>query len=293
MIIPVHKISSAEVFKDDVRFPLSVQRHENHSAGLVHSHEFHELVVLMGGAGTHITDRGDYALRAGDVFLVRGTMAHGYTDTQYMKLINILFQPQKLGLPLQHLNDLPGYHALFRIEPKMRAADRFRQRLTLSDAQLTIAARHIAMLEAELQGRKPGYRFSACLHLMNLLAFLSHCYDGTRHPKQRQLMRLGEVLSFMESQLENKMSVAELADMAGMSESTLTRRFRDVLGRSPVEHLMRLRIDRARELLQNPDLNITEVALACGFTDSNYFSRCFKATTGYSPKGFRELKTEN
>ena len=127
----------------------------------------------------------------------------------------------------------------------------------------------------------------ACMRLMHLLGYLSRCYSQAQLPEHRPLMRLGEVLSFMERNLQEQITVAQLASIASMSTSTLTRRFRRVVHRSPIEHLLRLRIDRARQLLQNPGLNITEVSLRCGFTDSNYFSRQFKVIVGRSPREYR------
>jgi AraC-like DNA-binding protein len=282
-----NRITSASVFEGRDDFPLAVQRYEDHNSGNLHTHEFHELVILQGGSGRHMTDHGSYPLQAGDLFLVRGAMAHGYADTRNVALINILFQPRRLGLPLQHLRDLPSYHALFRIEPKLRNSGRFRQRFRLTEKQLSETLRHVAAIELELEKRSPGYRFAACTHLMSLLGYLSRCYGSSRNPEQRTFMRLGEVLSYMENHLEEEITVPQLAAIAHMSESTLTRRFKKVLGRSPTAHLIRLRIDRARQLLGNPDMNITEISLACGFADSNYFSRRFRTAAGCSPRQYR------
>ncbi len=283
-----HKITSSHVFAPADGFPLRVCRHENHAAGGVHTHAFHELVILLGGEGTHLTDHGGYRIEAGDVFLIRGAMAHGYTDVRQMKLVNILFQPRSLSLPLQYLNDLPGYHVLFRIEPKLRRDDRFRRRLRLNEARLAEAAGYIATLEEELLARKAGYRMLACAQLMTLLGFLSRCYGiGRLPPGQRPLMRLGGVLSHMENHFDEAMTLKDMAAMAGMSESTFARCFRKVVGRSPTEHLIRLRMDHAKRLLCSPELNITEVAIACGFNDSNYFSRSFRANLGRSPREYR------
>jgi AraC family L-rhamnose operon transcriptional activator RhaR len=286
MIKSVHTIRSSHVFGAE-GFPLKLARHENHGAGNPHRHEFHELVVLLGGGGTHVTDHGDYRIEAGDVFMIRGDMTHTYADVQKMSLVNILFQPRRLGLPLHHLNDLPGYHVLFRIEPRLRRAGRFRHRLKLAEDELAEASTQIASLEEELEQRRDGYRFMACMRLMHLLGYLSRCYSKTELPEQKPLMRLGEVLSFMERNLAEPVTVEQLASIARMSTSTLTRRFRRVVHRSPIEHLLRLRVDRACRLLHNPDLNITEVAMRCGFTDSNYFSRQFKTITGRSPRAYR------
>ncbi len=282
-----HIIRSSDVFQESDGFPLQVYRLENHGAGRLHTHEFHELVVIFDGSGTHLTTHGDSPIGAGDVYLMRGAMAHGYADTRGVRLVNILFRPQPLALPLQHLNDLPGCHALFRIEPRLRATGQARQQLQLTELQLTTAAQHIAAIEEELDARTAGYRFAACTHLMNLLTYLSRCYDESQLPEQRPLMRLGKVLGHMENHRGQDVNMPMLAELAGMSESTLTRRFRKVMGRSPIEHLIRLRMERARQLLASPDLNITEVAQECGFTDSNYFSRRFRSATGQSPRDYR------
>ena len=71
--------------------------------------------MILTGQGRHVTDAGEYPIQAGDVFLIRDQMAHGYADTRDMTLVNILFDPHRLQLPLSDLRDLPGYLVLFRV----------------------------------------------------------------------------------------------------------------------------------------------------------------------------------
>jgi AraC-like DNA-binding protein len=280
------RIKSTTVFRDD-SFPLACLRIADHRACAIHSHEFHELVVILTGHGRHVTDRGEYSLDAGDVFLVRGNMAHGYADTDRMTLVNILFDPKRLELPMADLRDLPGYHALFRVEPRLRAYDRFRSRLHLSEEELAEAAGQIARLEEELTRMAPGYRFHACAHLMSLIGFVSRCYSHSARLTNRPLLRMGEVLSYIEGHYREPIAVRQLVRMARMSESTLMRTFRRVLSRSPIEHVIRVRIDKAAELLQRGDVRVTEAAFACGFSDSNYFARQFRRVMGVSPREYR------
>ena len=72
-----------------------------------------------------------------------------------------------------------------------------------------------------------------------------------------------------------------------MSRSNLMRVFRAATGQSPIEYLLRLRIQKAMALLRNTDLTITEIAMEVGFNDSNYFTRQFKRVQGSSPTRFR------
>ena len=237
-----------------------------------------------------LTERGPFSKNgneAGDVFVIRGDMAHGYADTDQMTLVNILYNPRPLGLPLAELRDVPGYHALFRVEPRLRASGRFRSRLRLSEEELAEASGMIFRLQEEMDRRRPGYRFLACVHLMNLIGFVSRCYSMEPQPSLRPLLKMGEVLSFIECHYQEPITIRQLTKIAGMSESTLMRTFQRVMKRSPVDHVIRVRVSRACQLLQRPETRITEVAFQCGFNDSNYFSRQFRKVTGLTPRQFR------
>ena len=87
---------------------MRLMRIPSHNPAAMHKHNFHELVVVLGGSGRHLTSEGNYRLGAGDVFLIKGPLAHGYEDTQRLMIVNILFLPKKLGLPMDDLARLPG-----------------------------------------------------------------------------------------------------------------------------------------------------------------------------------------
>jgi len=281
-------ITSAWMFKDH-GFPLAIWRVNDHPPfPLLHRHEFHELVLITHGRGRHRSENDDYPISAGDVFLLQGNMLHGYADVEQLNLINIGFKPRELGLPLADLGDLPGYQLLFHVEPRLRRQNRFRDRLHLTPQQLAEAERLIALLEHELSRRTPGYRFAGQAHLMQLITYLSRCYASTRSPATGSLSRLGDVLSYLDRHYREPITVAQLLPIARMSESTLIRAFHRVFQRSPIDYLIRLRIQKACELLPDPESRITDVALACGFNDSNYFTRQFRRIMGHSPREHRQ-----
>ena len=288
----IGRIRTDDVFHDS-SFPLACCRINAHADCDLHRHDFHEIVIILAGRGRHVTDTEEYALQAGDAFMVRGEMAHGYTDTRDLVLVNILFDPHRLRLPLSDLHDLPGYHVLFRVEPHMRNRERFRGRLRLAPPDLAETAAVIALLQDELEKKPPGYRFIACALLMRLIGFLSRCYSQAGHPEVRNLMRFGEVLSYVEGHFGERITVGQLARKAGMSESSLIRVFRRVTGWSPMNHVIRIRIWHAQELLARSDMRVTEIAYRCGFNDSNYFSRQFRKVAGVTPKAYRARTMES
>jgi AraC-like DNA-binding protein len=270
--------------------PLAVRRIAGHRATALHSHAFHELVLITGGTGRHLTARGACALRKGDVFLIRGAAAHGYAETRGLSLINVLFDPRRLRLPLNELDlgAVPGYHTLFQIEPRLRQAGRAGPRPGLSAAQLEGACEIVAAIEEELRARRPGCSFMACGHLIRLIGFLSRCCSATRLPRGDAMLGIGRALSHIERHFTGRIAVGELAQVARMSERTLLRRFRETLECTPIERVMRARVRHARELLRRgEDLKLAEVAARCGFADAGHFSRQFRRLTGCTPRAYR------
>lgn len=100
---------------------------------------------------------------------------------------------------------------------------------------------------------------------------------GVRHP------RLAAVIARMEGNLEDPISLSDLARDAGMSTRQLERLFRRYLGRSPKKYYMETRLSRARNLLMQTGMSVIEVALASGFTSPSHFSKCYRAHYGATP----------
>lgn len=268
-------------------FPLAVHRIPSHLPMRQHSHTFHELVLILAGHGRHAVGEEQYELTAGDVFVVLGDTRHGYPQTDRLSLINILYDPSALGFPLADVGSLPGYHSLFTLQPKIRRPRKFCSRMRLSESQLSGAADLVAQLDEELAQPRRGQGFMAIALLMRVIGYLSRCYSGLEVRPQRPLDQLSEVLGYMERHIAEPLTVADLTRVAHMSQTTLMRNFRQLLGRSPIDYLIRLRVSRARSLLCATDLPVTEIAFRVGFGDSNYFARQFRKIAGATPRDVR------
>ena len=272
----------------DKRVPIWVRRQLPQTPLEAHTHEFGELVLILAGRGIHFTRRERYPICAGDAFVIDEKRAHGYEDTEDLELVNVLFDRARLNLPMLDAREIPGFHVLFTLEPRYRKQHGFTSRLHLSTQDLAIADAMVDRLEHECKGHQRGYVFAATALFMDLIAHLSRCYSRTQTHSSLSLLRLGETLSHMERHYAEKISLAGLCRIAHMSRNTLSAHFRKALGYPPIEYLIRLRISKAAELLREGSLNITQVALRVGFSDSNYFSRQFRKAMGLSPREFRK-----
>ncbi len=267
--------------------PLCVLLVPGQTEHLFHDHDFAELVLVTQGHGWHATRSDEHPLQAGDAFVIQPMEQHSYRDTSGLTLYNVLFDLGQMKLPLFDLARSPGYRALFALEPRLRSSHGFKSRLKLSPANLAVASDLLAQLKRELDQKRAGYQAVSAALFLQTIGFLSRCYSHIEDPGPRALLRLGAVLDHLESSLNEPVQLEELARLAGMSKSSFQRAFRRALNASPVDYLIRLRIQKACELLSGSELNIKEVAAASGFDDSNYFTRQFRRITGASPSDFR------
>jgi AraC-like DNA-binding protein len=87
---------------------------------------------------------------------------------------------------------------------------------------------------------------------------------------------------------EEPLSAVELAKRAGLSLRQVQRMFQQSLDTTPTKYYLRLRLRRARELLLQSRMSITEIAIACGFQSTCHFSKCYRALYGRTPRSERQ-----
>jgi AraC-like DNA-binding protein len=108
------------------------------------------------------------------------------------------------------------------------------------------------------------------------------------HPETGPNPKVSQCRELIRAYLNNpNLSASDLARQMGCTADHLSRCFRREIGMSLFEYLRQERLFRARDLLQHPDLNISEIAWACGFNSLNYFVRSFRRTLGRSPGKYR------
>ena len=91
------------------------------------------------------------------------------------------------------------------------------------------------------------------------------------------------VLELIDARLDRGVSIEELAREASLSPSHFMRAFKQAFGRPPHQHILALRLDRARRLLDQPDASLSDIALRTGFADQAHFTRLFKRQFGVTP----------
>jgi AraC family transcriptional regulator len=147
-------------------------------------------------------------------------------------------------------------------------------------------------VEAELTAGGLGGPLAA-KSLANLLAvhLIRHIL-APRQPTRRRYGalprgRLRAVVEYIEEHLDGSPSLEQMAATAHLSVYHFARQFRAATGLPPHQYVISRRVERAKQLLQEGDLSLAEVAAAAGFADQSKLSHTFKRVVGVSPRQFR------
>ncbi len=277
-------------------FPLNICRvdrkdaisHEFDLTEVEHFHDFTELIFIIKGKGVQIIEQQEYIVSAGDVFVLQGNQKHYFKDAQGIEIVNIMFsQDKQFSMISEEIKKLDGYKALFILESQYRAQHHFKNKLHLDRSELAKLEFIINSMINEQTDKYTGYEHLLKNKLEELIILLSRQYSNLEATEAKSLVRLSRVVDYLESNFEQKIYLDNLAEIAFMSPRNFQRVFKKAVGVSPSVYLMQIRLQKSRKLLRNTDMGIANIATDCGFSDSNYFIKCFKKEYKTTPVKFR------
>ncbi len=269
-------------------FPLYIDWSRKHCDCEIHNHSYEELVIVRQGSAHNISRFPELKVSQGDVFVIPQGELHRYDHTDNFYIVNILFQLDALAIPLRDAYMLPGYSPLFASPGKFIQENNSLPYFHLNEKEFDVTLDILTRLTQEHKRKESGYKFHMIAMFMELIFLFSRAFKGTAPHILRTHKGMKEALKFMHNNLTKNISVTDIARAAGVSVTSLTRIFHDTTGDTPISYLIKLRVAEATNLLRNSSLNITEIAAATGFSDSNYFTKTFFRKTGLTPTGFRK-----
>ena len=282
----IYKYSREQIFKGSVPVAISIGKGSNHGKIQPHCHDFLELVFVVSGSmvhtlnfssGTHVS----YTLVAGDVCAILPGESHFYSESYNAFYYNVMFDFSMFKDELNELSQLESYRTLF-------SRDTARTKIHLAYHEKIHIDAQIKKIAGELSMLRPGYaQFVKCALTEALITILRQrsvvLYGDSRY----DYIGIAKCISHLENAPEKAHSAKELARIAGISQSHLYVRFKEVTGLSPNEYLLNLRLDKACSMLLDKGCIIGEIAQECGFCDSNHFIKSFKKRYNLTPGQFR------
>ena len=273
------------LFAADGKLPVHVtSRFGNHPERRFHDHDYTELVVVTEGEVTHIADDREFELTAGDVLILHPGTVHGYDHTAGAGILNLIFDSGQLPLPQLDAGELSLFKNIFTGKRKSDNPAKPVVHLEKDDLDRVIAL--IFRIDDEIKSSRPGGMFLCLALVMEVLAEISRI-GSLSLPEERTRFLVGDSLRYMNRHYREPVTVAKLARISCMSERGFRRHFRNALGCSPIEYLLKIRLRHVQEQLISSDGDIGNIALDCGFYDSNYLCKKFREAFGITPGEFR------
>lgn len=275
-------------------FPISFFEHElselPRREGPLHWHPDFEIARAETGVLDYQVGQKHILLHAGDSLLVNRNLLHSVRQVgggppdpmPVMVFSGTLVAPetsaiyQKYIAPLADCDALP--FVVFR-----RQEDWCREIRGLVDD-----------LFRSLKRREPCYEMAVQRDLSRLFESLFCRFDSlpkfqATRIQLRTHVRVQKMLAYIYAHYAEPITFADIAGAASVSRSEAARCFHEYMDCSPVQALIRYRLQTAHRLLRETSLTVQETALACGFRSANYFTRQFRQMYGYTPGQTRSL----
>ena len=247
-----------------------------------HYHDFTEVLIIMAGTATHTVGDRTYALKPGDVFVIKEGTVHGFSDVQNVDIINFMYEPNVLLQEGYGFMSIPGFAPLFVSEPEIRQLSRYPLMLTLSEADRQYISHLTDFIIAQLREGNPLHEPSIRMTFYAVASYLAVQYESNAQ-NLRSAQLLGSIIQFMSNNMDKPLKAPDLAAHAYISTRQLDRVFRTQTNCSPMEYLTKIRLRCAYTLLLNSGAKVSVVAQRCGYSDPSYFTRAFKKVYGIRP----------
>ncbi|HVJ06671.1 MAG TPA: AraC family transcriptional regulator [Candidatus Saccharimonadales bacterium] len=249
-----------------------------------HDHDIFEFALCLDHGGSLLTDDGEVDLRPARTILVPPGTHHRFVlDTSEIGRLKIICVPPK---------DLACFVSPFQISMLeglcgmgVSVADHPGQELWLSQLSSLIVDGLGTDKEPSAQ-----LNWSAMSLLLSLHA--KERYVGKDHSSNRHRAKILDLLSWIENNLAEELSIQQATFRSGLSRSLLTREFRLYTGKSFVDYCNVRRVQKAATILVTRPHSVTQAALDSGFSNLSHFHRQFKAHFGLAPAAFRRKVIE-
>ena len=249
----------------------SSSRYEGDWPSIPHSHAFTELFYVRDGQGEFLLEDEIYPISKDDLIIVNPHINHT--------------EISRGNPPLSYFTvGVDGLSFSFNDQKEYRI---FNCRKKKTDLLFYFNA-----LFQELDNQSDGYE-KICMHMLNILILqLQRITDSpfelitTQHPSKE----CAHIKRYLDSNYGENISLDHLSAISHLNKYYLSHEFTKYYGISPMNYLSRKRIEVCKELLENTDYGISDIAHLTGFSSQSYLSQSFRKSCGITAGTYRKLK---
>jgi AraC-like DNA-binding protein len=252
---------------------------------LLHSHNGYEIYLVLQGTGTYIVGDRIYPLHAGSLTIIHPNVIHRPFHGQSKE-----FHRYVLTINESYLDQLHAICKLSDLSIPRLLAERHpdSSHYFLSTQQLDRVQTILVELTQSLAVREQIYELAVLKHIADFFLFSFGLQNETTialNTGDQYLAR--DVLSYLIAHYQEPLHIEDLVKRFPVSRSQLFTLFKETTGTTIKQFLIEYRLNKAKRLLMETDLAISEVSATVGFGDMSHFFHVFKKETGLTPKQYR------
>lgn len=249
-----------------------------------HSHDYLELAFVMSGVGRYRIAEKIYDVKEGDLLIFNPGVKHQALLPEGKDLGTTEFFVGFSEIQLQGM--YKNYIPLFTDGNILHTSGELRQKVF----------KICSAMETEKTLSEQGRYFVMKAYLMQLLVYVIRAFSkpvevtpsGYSFESVNKKYVVEQIVNYFEDHYNEKISLERIAENMYLSTFYISKIFKSETGDTPIHHLINIRLEKAREILeQHPGMNIKEVAAMVGYDDAYHFSKQFKKHYGISPSQVR------
>lgn len=254
-----------------------------------HYHDAYEIYYLLQGERNYFIKDRTYTIAKNNLVFINMNDLHSTVDTKKGKIfyerILITFKKEFLDSILTPLVE-KELSNLLKLDSGVISMN--------FDENCLIEKLFFKMLKEE-NSKLPNSRLYTKTLLLQLLITINRCVmNSTKMPRNElKNENIFKIVRYLNSNYANKISLHSLCDKFFMSESYLSRSFKNVTGFNIINYLNIIRIKETQKLLIDSNKNVTEIAYKVGYNSITNFERVFKSITSISPLTYRKINKKN
>jgi AraC family transcriptional regulator, melibiose operon regulatory protein len=249
-----------------------------------HEHSTMEVISVIHGSSYMVINNRYIKISKGECLVIFPDVSHSFflTSSESCRLINVHFNPGRIA-DFFHMDNLQED---FRFFYELKTNTMSFVKLVDNNDIRSLSERIIRETERKGEFLDVLQRLYFC----ELYVRLSQILSDTQKMLSRPVSAfLSKAMEYIRNFYNEKLTLEQVAESAGVSVRHLTRLFSEGLGMTVQDYTSMLRLKKAKELLETTKLDIPGIAQACGYGTSQYFTTCFGRSESITPKKYREL----
>lgn len=278
----------------DPEFPFKVFEHITYGkSDRVHCHNFLQIALCLEGRGKYVFSRKEYEVSKGDVFIVNSFESH-YAESKLpetIKFLFIIFLPDLIVSPNGTLFDFEY------LSPFWYNHEDFCNKI---DGSIDIArsiARDIAEIKKHWDVKYVGYKHLINAGLRKILGLLIRHYEALDPVKAadraNRHIKIQRAMDYIDQRYAENLSLKEVSGIIHMSESRFRHLFKEITNIGFKDYINLVRLNAAKKLLVDTDINISDIASNVGYSNISQFYKIFDKYISMTPAVYRKSFCSN